>query len=257
MWGFLRPHEYIRVAVEKWHKNLMETKKKLFVLHWRTNDYFGQTRWHYKEEYYDIISELKSFSATNFSSVLQYLNITAKEMNSNALVIGNIETKKTCFFSTTINHMLKLIFISWAAPPEESEDLQSLIDLEYAMQTKRWADKRHHDHVMGDMWLMSLANVLVYNPTSTCSRTGVLWSLLNTPNAILWPTPEMYTHRHNNSELFCKKFGMWRTWNTFFFLVFQNIYPILNERRHIVSAIFSPKLFLVETFKLHENLGEE
>ena len=63
--------------------------------------------------------------------------------------------------------------------------------------------------IFGDMWLLSFSDVLVYNPTSTASRTAFMWNLLNNPSARVWP-PENYYKDRKKEEVFCKKFYGWR-----------------------------------------------
>lgn len=58
--------------------------------------------------------------------------------------------------------------------------------------------------VLGDMWLQSFADVLFYLPVSTVSRTTVLWSFRNNPQALIWPPLEAYT-TNKRENIFCYK----------------------------------------------------
>ena len=48
------------------------------------------------------------------------------------------------------------------------------------------------DAVFGDMWFNSYADALIYNLQSTCSRTMVLWNVLNNSRGKIWPAEWMF-----------------------------------------------------------------
>jgi len=180
LFQYFRPKEDLRHRVETWIWKIRQKFEKIVAVQFRTYnvkyELFKKSSYHLLEEY----------GRYNHHYAMQAFRHLGFELDNQTVVIGlGIEFESPYFQDLEAN--ISCPFMKpprWDYYSNRCTNGKSRMDKECS-----YGDQ---DGVLGDMWLASFADVILYNHHSTVARTVLGWSQFNSPHARLFPSADMF-----------------------------------------------------------------